>query len=100
MAEASQYLICYDIADPKRLGRLHRYVSAYGIMVQYSVYLARLTPAELEVLTSGIRRRINPHADDVRIYTLPEKVEVEVLRREDKSVWSFGMGGADKLVDL
>jgi CRISPR-associated protein Cas2 len=90
MATPAGYLICYDISDPKRLGRLQRFVSGYAVMVQYSVYLAWLTPASLDVLEEGIRHRINPHADDVRIYPLPGHLDVEVFRRGDEDVWILG----------
>ena len=32
------YLIAYDIADPKRLSRVHRALKREGLPVQYSVF--------------------------------------------------------------
>ncbi len=66
------YLVCYDIADPKRLARVHRLVARRALMVQYSVYLARLRRRELEALREEIAARIREGEDDVRIYPLPE----------------------------
>lgn len=37
------YLIMYDIADPKRLRKVHQLCKKYGLPQQYSVFEARLT---------------------------------------------------------
>ena len=37
------YLILYDIADPKRLRRIHALCKAHGLPQQYSVFEARMT---------------------------------------------------------
>ena len=34
-----QYLIGYDIADPKRLQRIHRRMTKYATPIQYSIFL-------------------------------------------------------------
>ena len=100
MAQASGYLICYDIAEPRRLNRLHRMVSEDAFMVQYSVYLAWKTPQAMDELKEAIRGRINPHADDVRIYTLPERLDVVVLKRRDEDIWLLGCRSAQALLQL
>lgn len=95
-------LICYDIAHPKRLARLHRFISHHATMLQFSVYAARLRARELATLGEGIARRIAPGEDDVRIYTLPERAEWVTLGREPFSSlpgmarlveWSGGWNG-------
>jgi CRISPR-associated protein Cas2 len=68
-------LICYDIADPKRLSRVHRLLKEEGIPMQYSVFTARLSAKKLDRLLDGLLRRIDPRADDVRIYPLPAAPE-------------------------
>lgn len=68
-------LVCYDIANPRRLLRVHRYLREAGLPVQYSVFAVRLTPKQLAVLLQGLRQRIEPREDDVRIYPLPEHGE-------------------------
>jgi len=73
------YLICYDISNPKRLGRLHRYISKHAIPVQYSVYLAMLKQNQLDEIKQGIGSIINNHRDDVRIYPLPSSPAVNTL---------------------
>lgn len=32
------YLVCYDVRDPRRLQRVHRHLLAVGIPLQYSVF--------------------------------------------------------------
>ena len=36
--QANLYLIAYDIADPKRLVKVHRTLKRQGLPVQYSVF--------------------------------------------------------------
>lgn len=64
-----RYLICYDIADPRRLTRIHKLCKTYGIPLQYSVFLAELRRAQLDVLTESLRKLCHPE-DDIRIYPL------------------------------
>ncbi len=69
------FLICYDIADIKRLARLHRVISRKALMVQQSVYLAYLRPHEMSPIRKNIQSVIREREDDVRIYTLPDHAE-------------------------
>lgn len=67
----ARYLVCYDIADPARLGRVLRLMKGEGVHLQYSVFLCSLTWPELASLKEALAARINPRADDVRIYPVP-----------------------------
>ncbi len=69
--EPRLHLICYDITDPRRLGRVHRYLRDRAVPVQYSVFMAELTRGQMDVLIEGLEERINCHHDDIRIYPLP-----------------------------
>ena len=72
----SQYnlrLICYDISDPRRLGRLYRYLCNQATPVQYSVFLAELTAKQLRQIVEDVSDIIDECEDDVRIYSLPPK---------------------------
>ena len=79
MAKALRYLVTYDIADPKRLRRLHRFLAKRATAVQYSVFTAELTEASRRQLASEIEKRIDPSCDDVRFYPLPSSVDIEQL---------------------
>jgi len=77
--QKTPYLICYDIASPKRLQRLHRKISAVAVMVQYSVYFSELNQRELDLLIKDIRGCILVSEDDVRLYPLPRDVQLDTL---------------------
>lgn len=65
------YLLTYDIANKKRLARLYRALKKRAIPIQYSVFLARLTPAGLAEVKAIMLSIINLREDDVRFYPLP-----------------------------
>ena len=44
----SPYLVCYDIADEKRLTRIYRLMKGRGLHIQYSVFYCVLTWQELK----------------------------------------------------
>jgi CRISPR-associated protein Cas2 len=76
------YLVCYDIADPKRLGRVHRYLRRLGMPLQYSVFTVLLSPRRRPRLLQGISKYIDPLEDDVRLYPLSERLERVTLGRQ------------------
>ena len=75
----SNYLVCYDIADPARLGKVFRLVKGIGIHLQYSVFLCSLTWPQLQDIKEDIKELINQQEDDIRIYPLPSNGKVSVL---------------------
>lgn len=68
----ANYLVTYDIADPKRLGRLFRFLKKQGLPIQYSVFLVDASAAQIGSMMVKIAKMIHPDADDVRAYRLPE----------------------------
>ncbi len=73
------YLICYDIAQPKRLARVHRLIRKQAIMIHYSVYYLEQTTRECAALEQAIKALIHKREDDVRIYPLPAALDIEVI---------------------
>ena len=65
------HLVCYDIADPGRLGRVHRYLKKTGLALQYSVFLLHVNARQLEKIHAALEQIIDPVEDDIRIYPLP-----------------------------
>lgn len=68
----ANYLVTYDIADPRRLGRLFRFLKKQGLPIQYSVFLVEASATQMGSLMVKISKMIHPTADDVRAYRLPE----------------------------
>ena len=68
-------LLGYDIADPKRLQRIHRAVVRHATPIQHSVFLLEDAEAVSRCL-AVVLPLIDPNADDVRVYPLPPQREV------------------------
>lgn len=80
--EARLCVVCYDIADPKRLNRVHRYLRRLALPLQYSVFTTSLTPKKQQRLMQGLARIIDDREDDVRLYPLPSRLEHLSLGRQ------------------
>lgn len=80
----ASYLVCYDIADPKRLSRVFRFIKGKGLHLQYSVFLCRLTWTELLKLKEKMEGLIDKKTDDVRIYPLPAGCKVIAMGCGDR----------------
>ena len=63
-----EYIITYDIADPKRLNRIHRMLKRLAIPLQYSVFYIRMSDHQRDKLARLLERKINTREDDIRIY--------------------------------
>lgn len=78
------YLVCYDIADPRRLSRVFRLLKGIGRHLQYSVFHCVLTWQQLTGLEAELKELIEEKEDDVRIYPLPADEKVFVLGCGDR----------------
>lgn len=76
------YLLAYDIADPKRLVRVHRTVRGSGMALQYSVFLVVGTTRDLDQLLAALDDIIKPTRDDIRVYPLPMQFDAEQYGRQ------------------
>ena len=79
--QPAAWILAYDIADPRRLGRVHRCVRAHGIPLQYSVFLLEKTPREIHLLEQKLQALIAADRDDIRIHRLPARPDMESLGR-------------------
>lgn len=75
------WLITYDITNPKRLVRLHRFLVKQATPIQYSVFHFEGSAAQMGRLMAEIQTRIDPATDDVRGYQLPEQLSIDTLGR-------------------
>lgn len=80
----SNYLVCYDIRNPKRLARVYRFMKRRAVHIQYSVFYCRLTWPELIQLKQGLNELIDARKDDVRVYPVPQDMKVKVMGRGDR----------------
>ena len=76
------YLIAYDIANPRRLSRVHGALKKQGLPVQYSVFTVVMKRKALLRLLEHINQLIQPAQDDVRCYRLPEDIDIKALGRQ------------------
>ncbi len=86
---ARTWIVTYDITDPKRLVRLHRFLKYRATPVQYSVFLFEGTTRAMGNLMADIEDRIHPDRDDVRAYQLPEALSVDTLGRGSMPAGTF-----------
>jgi len=80
----ADYLVCYDITSPSRLGRVYRFMKGRGVHIQYSVFHCSLTWPELQRLKVELGSIIDEDSDDVRIYPLPSGSKVIVMGCGDR----------------
>ncbi|WP_020469383.1 CRISPR-associated endonuclease Cas2 [Zavarzinella formosa] len=59
------YAVFYDIADPKRLRKVASCCEDFGLRIQYSVFLCRLSATEFAKLRSRLYALISLDADQV-----------------------------------
>ncbi len=69
----TDFVICYDIANPRRLGRLHRYLKKCAVPMQYSVFLFTGDDRQLERCMADAVKLIDAKEDDLRAYALPSR---------------------------
>jgi len=66
----SAYLICYDIADDKRLRQVFRTMRAWGDHLQFSVFECQLNAGELARLRAELAAIIHQKEDQVLFVNL------------------------------
>ena len=64
------YLVCYDIADEKRLRRVFKICRNYGNHLQYSIFECDLTPSEKIALECELGEVINANEDQTLFVSL------------------------------
>lgn len=73
------FLVCYDISNPKRLYRVHKYLLGYKVGGQKSFYECWLTPAELRELRRTLEKLIDPVEDRAHIFQLDPRMKCDGL---------------------
>ncbi len=68
METKSWYLLAYDVADPKRLQRVHYYLRKHALAAQRSVFFLHATPVKLCEVLEAVTKRMRRDQDDLRAY--------------------------------
>ena len=64
------YFISYDIANPKRLGKVAKTLENFGLRVQFSFFQCEMEPRILEQLRDELLQIIDLKKDSLRIYPI------------------------------
>lgn len=68
MSAAAWYVIAYDIRDPRRLSKVHRFLRTCGYPLQKSVFAWQGDHRQLRELQQQLTKLIRPSVDDLRGY--------------------------------
>jgi len=64
------YLVCYDIADERRLQKVARTMLGFGERVQRSVFECELDEKQHAEMLQAVQRIMAPDEDSLRSYVL------------------------------
>lgn len=68
------YLVCYDIRDDTRRGKVHQTMRGYGDHLQYSIFECQMTPSDVLRCRHRLGQIINHREDQVLFVDLgPEE---------------------------
>lgn len=98
-SQSGLYIIAYDIANPKRLSRVHRALKKLGLPIQYSVFTVVMKRKALLRLLERLNALIKSAEDDIRCYRLPERTHINALGKQffPEDVMLF-TGGINRLL--
>ena len=63
-------LVTYDITEPRRLQRLHKFLKEFGLNTQKSVFECDIDEAGLKTIRRYCRESLDLSTDSVRIYKI------------------------------
>ena len=63
-------MVTYDITDPKRLTRLHRFLKEFGLNTQKSVFECDIDDEGLKRIRAYCKNNLDIATDSVRIYKI------------------------------
>ncbi len=73
------YMICYDIADPKRLKKASHTLEDYGIRTQYSFFQCEISNEKAKELIKILLSIVDEKKDSLFIYPLCESCNKKVI---------------------
>lgn len=63
-------MVTYDITDPKRLKRLHKFLKEFGLNTQKSVFECDIDDVALKKIRKYCKEKLDLDEDSVRIYKI------------------------------
>ena len=75
-SHATNWVLAYDIREPRRLQKVGRFMQKEGMRLQYSVYMLKGSRDQVEKLVGQLTQLIDSKADDVKIYPLGENTRI------------------------
>jgi len=73
MLSERAYVIGYDIACPRRLGRVHREMCKHATPIEYSVFVMVGNERAKDECLARTAELLDAAEDDVRCYPLPQR---------------------------
>ncbi|WP_448523155.1 CRISPR-associated endonuclease Cas2 [Pseudothermotoga sp.] len=73
------YVVSYDVVDDRRRNKLADFLENFGVRVQYSVFEVELKEKEYNMMIKGIKKRIKPEEDTVRIYPIAKELKDAIM---------------------
>ncbi len=78
------FLLCYDISDPKRLQKIAKLLESFAIRIQYSLYYCKDSSAEeMKELVKKLNELIDQKEDDIRIYQVDKNKSLNLKSAVD-----------------
>lgn len=66
----TRFIVSYDIANPRRLQKVHRKMKDFGEPLQYSVFLCDFSPPEKVLLIEALTPLINNREDQILLINI------------------------------
>ena len=70
----NSYLVCYDIADDKRLAKVHKAMRGFGDHLQYSIFECQFTRSDLLQCRHRLDQIIDPLSRLIAEWLAPPKL--------------------------
>ncbi|MBT8763528.1 CRISPR-associated endonuclease Cas2 [Desulfohalobiaceae bacterium Ax17] len=80
-------VVTYDIADPKRLNRVHRLLKDYGVPVQYSVFECDLDWGKIDEMLLRLKAEMDMDEDALLVYPVCQECRRKVQICGQGEIW-------------
>lgn len=73
------YLVCYDIAHPKRLVKISKYLEKHGIRLQYSFFSCEMSKKQYDILKKELLKLMKLKEDKLCFIPICEKCYNKII---------------------